>query len=92
MIKNMVTTTNLKYANSSSNYYIIMMVQNLQKKFKIENFQIFSNSGGTKCQFNANNHFAVVVCAKYVVKRPSKRSARVYTSKTQLNYMYVCIH
>ena len=34
----MVTNTNLKYAYSSSNYYVIIMIQNL-KKFKLENFQ-----------------------------------------------------
>ena len=30
--RNMVTNTNLKYANSSSNYYVIIMLQNLKKK------------------------------------------------------------
>ena len=40
----MATNTNLKYANSSSNYYVIMMVQNLKKikKSRIsKNFRIF---------------------------------------------------
>ena len=36
----MATNTNLKYANSSLNYYVIMMLQNLKKvlKSKISNF------------------------------------------------------
>ena len=73
----MVTNTNLKYAYSSSNYYVIIMVQNL-KKTKLENFQFFSHSRGIKCRPKANNNReAVVVCAKYVVKRPSKRSVLV---------------
>ena len=38
---NMVTNTNLKYTNSSSNYYVIMMLHNLEKKNLIENFQFF---------------------------------------------------
>ena len=29
--RNMATNTNLKNANSSSNYYVIMMIQNLKK-------------------------------------------------------------
>ena len=34
--------------------------------------------GGTKCRFGVNNNReAVVVCAKQVVKRPSKRSVLV---------------
>ena len=33
-------TPNLKYADSSSNYYVIMMVQNLKKK-KNRKFPIF---------------------------------------------------
>ena len=37
--RKMVTNTNLKYADSSLNYYVIIMVQNLKKKFKLENFQ-----------------------------------------------------
>ena len=36
--RKMVTNTNLKYANSSLNYYVIMMLQNLKKikKSKIQ--------------------------------------------------------
>ena len=61
----MVTNTNLKYADSSLNYYVIIMVQNFQKK---------SQSRGMKCQPKANNNReAVVVCARHVVKRPTKR-------------------
>ena len=75
--RNMVANTNLKYASSSSNYYVIMMVQNM-KKLKIRNSQLFSHSRGTKCRFEANNNRdAFVVCARHVVKRPSKRSALV---------------
>ena len=29
--RNMLTNTNLRYANSSVNYYVIMMLQNLEK-------------------------------------------------------------
>ena len=38
--RKMVTNTNLKYADSSSNYYVNMMVQNL-KKTKTRKFPIF---------------------------------------------------
>ena len=38
--RNRLATPNLKYANSSSNYYVIMMVQNL-KKLKTRKFPIF---------------------------------------------------
>ena len=52
------------------------MVQNLTKKFKI---QIFLHFLGTKCRVEANNNReAVVVSARYVVKRPSKRGAYSY--------------
>ena len=37
--RNMVTNTNLKYADSSLSYYVIIMVQNFFKNFKLENFQ-----------------------------------------------------
>ena len=72
--RNMVVTPNLKYADSASNYYIIMKLLNLKKikKSKISD----SYSRGTKCPVEANNNReAVVVCARHVVKRPSKRSA-----------------
>ena len=73
---NIATNTNLKYANSSSNYYVIMIIQNFKKiKSKIKKFQFFSHSRCTKCRFDANNnHEAVVVNTRHVVKRPSKRS------------------
>ena len=73
--RNRLVTPNLKYANSSSNYYVIMMVQNLEKKPKLENFQFFSHSRGIKCSRPEanNNREAVVVCARHVVKRRSKR-------------------
>ena len=38
---NRMTTPNLKYADSSTNYRVIMMLQNLKKSFKIENYQFF---------------------------------------------------
>ena len=70
--RKMVTNTNLKYADSSLNYHVIIMVQNL-KRFLLENFQKKSHSRGMKCQPKANNNReAVVVCARHVVKRPSK--------------------
>ena len=76
--KKMATNTNLKYAASSLNYYVIMMV-NFKKKLKIENFQKNSHFRGTKCCVEANNNReAVVVCARHVVKRPIKRSVVVY--------------
>ena len=44
------------------------------KIFKLENFQKKSHSRDMKCQPKANNNReAVVVCARHVVKRPSKR-------------------
>ena len=50
------------------------MVQKFLKIFKLENFQKNSHSRGMKCQPKANNNReAVVVCARHVVKRPSKR-------------------
>ena len=45
-----------------------------------------------------NNREAVVVCARHVVKRPSKRSVLVYTIKTRLKcicvriYIYICLY
>ena len=69
----MVTNTNLEYADSSLNYYVIIM-EGKFKIFKLENFQKNSHSRGMKCLHRANNHReAVVVCARHVVKRPSKR-------------------
>ena len=45
-----------------------------------------------KCLPRANNNReAVVVCARYVVKRPSKR-LRASTIKTQLEYVYMCVY
>ena len=68
--RKMVANTNLKYANSSSNYYVIPMVQ----KFLNRKFAKKSHSRGIKCQPKANNNReAVFVCARYFVKRPSKR-------------------
>ena len=85
---NSLATPNLKYANSSSNYYVIMMVQNLKKVLKSK----FSNSFSFlrhEVPFKANNNReAVVVCARHVVKRPSKRSVLVFL-KTQL--LCVCL-
>ena len=78
----MATNTNLKYADSSSNYYVTIMVQKILKilnsKISKKNF----HSRGMKCQPKANNNReAVVVCARHVVKRPSKRMpARIHYS------------
>ena len=73
----MVTNTNFKYTSSSSNYHV-MLLQNL-KKIKFSKIPNFSHSYGMKCRVEANNHReAVVVCARHVVKRPSKRGALVY--------------
>ena len=67
--RKMVTNTNLKYADSSLNYYVIITVQNF-KNLKIENFQFFSRSRGIKCRPKANhNREAFVVCARHIVKR-----------------------
>ena len=75
---NRLATPNLKYANSSSNYYIIMMVQNLKKNLKTRKFPIFLAFPRDKCRPKANNNReAVVVCVRHVVKRPSKRSVLV---------------
>ena len=82
--RKMVTNTNLKYDESSLNYYVIIMVPNL-KNFKRENLKKKSHSRGMKCQLKANiNREEVVVCAKYVVKRASKRmrASIIILSKT----------
>ena len=75
---NRVNTPNLKYANSSSNYCVMMMLQNLKKVLK-PNILIFFSFFRHEVPFKANNNRkAVVVCAKHVVKRPTKRSVLVY--------------
>ena len=74
---NRVTTPNLKYADSSTNYCVIMMLQNLEKVLKSKIFKFFSFLRH-EVPFKANNNReAVVVCARHVVKRPSKRSVLV---------------
>ena len=79
--RNVLATPNLKYANSSSNYYVIMMVQNLKKVLKSKISKFFS-SLRHEVPFKAkNNREAVVVCAIHVVKRPSKRSVLVILLK-----------
>ena len=52
------------------------MLQNLKNR----KFLIFLHSRCTKCRAEANNRKAFVVCAIYVVKRPSKRSALVFNT------------
>ena len=53
------------------------MVQNLKKSSKSKN-SCFLHPRGTKCRVETkNNCEAVVVCARHVMKRPSKRSALV---------------
>ena len=55
------------------------MVQNLKKVLKSE-FSYFFSFLRHEVPFKANNNReAVVVCAKHVVKRPSKRSVLVAT-------------
>ena len=51
--RNMVTNTNLKYVDSSSNYYIIMIVQNFEKikNSKISNFFGISEARSAKLLF-----------------------------------------
>ena len=74
----MVVTRKLKYAYSSSNYYVSMMVQYLKKNYKSKIFNFFAFLR-QKCQVKANyNREAVVVCARHVVKQPSKRRALVF--------------
>ena len=70
----MVTNTNHKYADSSLNYYAIIMVQNFETFLNSKISKKKSHSRGMKCQPIANNNRdAVVVCARQVVKRASKR-------------------
>ena len=72
--RKMVTNTNLKYADSLLNYYVIIMVTNLKKILNSKISKQNSDSRSIKCQPKANNNrFAVVVCARHVVQRPSKR-------------------
>ena len=76
--RKMATNTNLKYADSSLNYYVIIMVQNLKNKLKNRKFANFFAFRRHEVRVKANkNREAVVVCARHVVKRPSKRSALV---------------
>ena len=59
---------------------------------KDQNLQFFPHSRGTKCRVEANNnHEAVVVCARYVVKRHSKRSAIFVYYNTKCLVGYGCI-
>ena len=75
--RNRVTTPNLRYAHSSTNYYFIMMSQNLKKNLN-RNFSIFFSFLMHEVPFKENNNRkAVVVCARHVVKRPSMRSVLV---------------
>ena len=87
--RNMVINTNLKYADSSSNYYVIIMVQKFSKNLNSKISKQNSHSRGMKCQPKANNNrFAVVVCARHVVKRPSKRmrASRILISEKKFLY------
>ena len=80
----MGTNTTLKYAESSLNYYVFIMVQRFKKIFNSKNSINKSHSRGMKCQPKANNnHEAVVVCARHVVKRPSKRM--------RASILYICL-
>ena len=89
---NRVTTPNLKYANSSSNYCVIVMLQNLKKVLKSKIFKFFSFLRQEVPFKASNNREAVVVCAKHVVKRPSKRSVLVVSKITNsLFRLYKCV-
>ena len=79
MIEIWQPNTNIKYANSSMNYYVITIVQNLEKnQLQNRQFPIFFAYPSRKYRVEANNNRkAVVICARHVVKRPSKRSALV---------------
>ena len=95
--RNILATRNHKYANSSSNYYVIIMVQNLYKILNSKISKKYWYSRGMKCQPKANNNReAVVLCARHVVKRPSKRmrASLYYSIKTQLKYVcvYICLY
>ena len=80
----MVATRNLKYANSSQNYYVIMMAQKILK-FQNRKFPIFFAFQGMKFRVKVHNtRFAVVVCVRHIVKRPSKRSALVLKNSESL--------
>ena len=66
--------------------------------FKLENFKKKSHSRGMKCQPKANNYReGVVVCARHVVRRPSKRMRAIYiyiyinTIETQIQCIYIYI-
>ena len=55
------------------------MVQNLKKKIKKSKIAKKNCIPEARsAELGNNNRFAVVVCARHVVKRPSKRSALVY--------------
>ena len=90
--RKMVTNTNLKYADSSLNYYVIIMVQNFKKNLN-SNFQKKISFLRHECQPKANNNReAVVVCARHVVKRPSKRmraSIQIYYNFRTFKKMFM---
>ena len=76
----MVTNTNLKYVESSSKLLCHHDARKLKKIQKFKKSQLFSQSRSTKCRVKANNlREASVISARYIVKRPSKRSALVAT-------------
>ena len=62
---NTLATRNQKYANSSSNYHVIMMVLNLKKinKSKISKKIRISVARSTEVK-------QIVICVRHVVKRP----------------------
>ena len=68
--RNMATNTNLKYANSSPNYYVIMMLLNTKNS---NSFRIPEAQSAELKQTTAK----WLLFARYVVKRRSKRSALV---------------
>ncbi len=90
--RNIMVATNLKCDDSSPNYYVIMMQQNLKKKSKKSTISNFLHTRGTKCRVEANNNReAVAVCARQVVKRPSKRSVLVLLKLDFSVYTCMCV-
>ena len=84
--RKMETNTNLKYADSSLNYSVIIIVPNFKKKFKSNIYRRNSHSRGIKCKPKANyNRKTVVVCAKHVAKRPSNCIRASILLKRNLN-------
>ena len=71
--RKMVTNTNLKYADSSLNYYVIIMYK-ISKNFNSKISKEKSRFQGMKCQPKANNNrFVVVVCFNSALRASGMR-------------------